>query len=87
MGATRYTDIARNMVFISTDIPDGNDMFTQARKEGKIRPESHHYKAHVVMGVYGLHDVYKDNITANEEIRFYVDTTSGSSTTQEWEEE
>jgi hypothetical protein len=63
MGAHRFTDDKNNIVVASTDLPDSDD-----------RPKSlvHYSKTHEKIGIYGLNNVYADNIRANEWIQIRI---------------
>jgi hypothetical protein len=63
MGAHRFTWASRNMMVAATDMPDYDD-----------RPptKQHYSRTHEKTGVYGLRNLYKDNVKANEEIRIVV---------------
>eukprot|EP00978_Attheya_sp_CCMP212_P037543 scaffold178095_cov48-Attheya_sp.AAC.2 len=63
MGAHRFTWVERNIMVAATDMPNYDD-----------RPPSkeHYSKTHEKVGVYGLKKLYKNNISADEELRIIV---------------
>jgi hypothetical protein len=67
MGAHRFTWLERNIMVAATDMPDYDD-----------RPptKQHYSRTHEKVGVYGLRNLYKDNIKANEEIRIVVEMSA-----------
>jgi hypothetical protein len=65
MGAHRFTFLEKNLVVAATDLPDADDRANQEK-------QPKHYSKTKVIGIYGLHLVYTDNVSADEELRFYV---------------
>lgn len=66
MGAHRFTWASRNIMVAATDMPNYDD-----------RPptKQHYSRTHEKTGVYGLRNLYRDAIKANEEIRIVVKQT------------
>lgn len=64
MGAHRFTWVEQNMMVAATDMPDYDD-----------RPptKQHYSRTHEKVGVYGLRNLYKDNVKANERVRIVVE--------------
>ena len=68
MGEHRFTLQQRNLLVFGTDLRGSNDLESTKDK----RP--HYSETHAKLGVYGEHGLYAHNGTANEQIRFFVDT-------------
>ncbi|CAJ1962735.1 unnamed protein product [Cylindrotheca closterium] len=68
MGAHRFTFLEKNLVVAATDLPGSDD------RGGQKKPAKHYSNTHVDIGIYGLERLYTDNVRANEEIRFAVES-------------
>mmetsp|Transcript_27551 Transcript_27551/g.66995 ORF Transcript_27551/g.66995 Transcript_27551/m.66995 type:complete len:759 (+) Transcript_27551:85-2361(+) len=68
MGAHRFTFLEKNLVVAATDLPGSDD------RGGQKKPTRHYSNTHVDIGIYGLEQLYTDDVKANEEIRLDVET-------------
>jgi len=63
MGAFRFSFTEKNLILAATDMPDFDDKSTD-------RKEHHYSKTRKAGALYGLSGLYRNNVVANEKIRF-----------------
>lgn len=73
MGSHRFTYLEKNLVVAATDLEDSNDRDNQP-STGKTE---HYSKTHKAVGIYGLENLYKDRVQANEDIVFKIGLQGG----------
>lgn len=66
MGCHRFTWLERNLLVAATDMPNYDD------REQVDGVGQHYSKSHVRVGVYGLENLYTDDIIANEDLKFRI---------------
>jgi Glycosyltransferase sugar-binding region containing DXD motif len=76
MGAHRFTYLDQNMVVCATDLQDADDRANNKQKGGA--KTEHYSKTHAKTGIYGLENLYTDQIKANEDIRMVFESSSVS---------
>ena len=69
MGSHRFTFLEQNQVVAATDLEDSND---RANQPADGKKTEHYSKTHKAVGIYGLEDLYKDKIRADEDIAIRV---------------
>lgn len=69
MGAHRFTNVDLNLVVAATDLPDDDRQKQESQQIHYSKTQDKY-----LLGVYGEENVYVDNVKANEDIKFYMDS-------------
>jgi len=69
MGSHRFTFLEKNIIVVSTDLPDSKDQ-TPVRKGDKERKHYSSYRNY--RRLYGVQGLYQDDKSADEQLRFVV---------------
>lgn len=73
MGAFRFSDIDRNIIVASTNMPDV-EKSAMLVSSGSSVQRNHYSKSETGVDVYGSDNVYIDKVVTNEKVQLLVST-------------